>query len=165
VTVATALRRAHAVLGRCPHRPQREAVAGRRLEADGFTILAPRIRAKRQIISLFPHYLFVRIETVWRLVDRTPGVEPAKCPDSEIDRIRSQMDADGVVRLPKPPSASSRAKPAFKPGAKVLIAAGPFKGRTGIYAGMSAGDRELVLMNILGAQRPVAVAASLIQAR
>jgi transcriptional antiterminator RfaH len=144
-----------------------------RLEADGFETLAPKIRARRQIAPLFPRYLFVRIETVWRAVDRTPGViglirfgdEPAKCPDAEVESLKSRMDAEGVVRLPKPPTASSRMKPTFKPGAKVVIADGPFKGRLAVYAGMSAFERALVLMNILGAQRQVAVAASLIGAR
>jgi hypothetical protein len=48
------------------------------------------------------------------------------------------------------------------PGATVAIVDGPFRGLEGIYAGMGARERELVLLNVLGAQRPVAVPAHLI---
>jgi transcriptional antiterminator RfaH len=153
--------------------PQREPFAVERLEAGGFEIFAPKIRAKRQIVPLFPAYLFVRIASAWQPVDRTPGViglirfgdEPAKCPDAEIDRIRSHMDADGVVRLPAPPRKPQQAKPAFQPGAKIVITGGPLQGRLAIYAGMTVGQRETVLLTMLGRQTGVAVAAGLIAAR
>jgi transcription antitermination factor NusG len=39
------------------------------------------------------------------------------------------------------------------PGAAVAIAEGPFRGFTGLYAGMTAHERELVLINLLGHKR------------
>jgi transcription antitermination factor NusG len=43
---------------------------------------------------------------------------------------------------------------AFEPGAKVEIVNGPFRGFNGLHTRMSTRDRELVLINILGAFRP-----------
>jgi transcription antitermination factor NusG len=51
------------------------------------------------------------------------------------------------------------------PGAAVAITGGPFAGLNGAYAGMSARERELVLLNILGATRPVEIAAGSVIAR
>ena len=56
-------------------------------------------------------------------------------------------------------------RPGLALGSKVLIADGPLACFDGLYAGMGAHDRQLVLMNILGAQRPVEIAAGLIAAR
>jgi hypothetical protein len=47
-------------------------------------------------------------------------------------------------------------------GAKVKVTAGPFGGMTGLYAGQSTREREVVLLNLLGSQRPVAIAANLV---
>jgi hypothetical protein len=44
----------------------------------------------------------------------------------------------------------------------VSIAAGPFAGFDGIYAGQRAQDRELILLEILGATRPVEIASGLL---
>jgi hypothetical protein len=44
----------------------------------------------------------------------------------------------------------------------VAIDDGPFRGVEAIYAGMSAHDRELVLINLLGRQTPVQISAGLI---
>ena len=135
---------------------RRETFAAERLEASGFEVFAPKTGGRR-ITPLFPGYLFVSIVDRWRAIDRTPGVlslvkfgdAPAKCPDAEIDKIRKQIDADGLVRLPSP------AKPAKRIGAKVLIAAGPLSGSMAIYAGMSARKREMVLLGMLGRQTKV----------
>ena len=45
------------------------------------------------------------------------------------------------------------------------ITGGPFGGMSGLYAGQSTRERELVLLNVLGGQRPVAVAAHLVAAQ
>jgi hypothetical protein len=47
-------------------------------------------------------------------------------------------------------------------GARVRIAAGPFGGMTGLYAGMSAKDRERVLLHVLGGQREIRIASNLV---
>jgi transcription antitermination factor NusG len=48
------------------------------------------------------------------------------------------------------------------PGARVTIAAGALVGFDAIYAGMTASDRELILIEMLGRQTRVEIAAGLI---
>lgn len=45
------------------------------------------------------------------------------------------------------------------------ILAGPFASFDGIHSGMSARAREIVLINVLGAQRQVAVASHMVALR
>jgi transcription antitermination factor NusG len=44
----------------------------------------------------------------------------------------------------------------------VKITAGPFGGMAGLYAGQSTRERELILLNLLGRQTPVTIAANLV---
>ena len=82
------------------------------------------------------------------------GLTPAKVLDEEIAKLIARSDPDGIVRLAaRSPERAMR--PGLALGSKVLIADEPPACFDGLYAGMGAHDRELVLMNILGAQRPV----------
>lgn len=127
----------------------REPVAARLLEAAGFEIFAPKTKAG----PLFPGYLFVRIVDQWRVVDRTVGVlklvkfgdTPARCPDAEIVRLQGWLDGGGLVRVPAHPPDAIRHKISI--GAKVRIA-----GLSAVYAGMTARERERVLVQLLGRQ-------------
>jgi transcriptional antiterminator RfaH len=149
--------------------PHREAFAAERLRMDhGFEVFLPLIQTKRTSAPLFSSYLFVLIVDRWRTIDRTLGVlslvkfgdAPARCPDAEIASLRAMIDGHGFVRLPEAPPPPLRRKIAI--GAKVRITAGPFGGMSGLYAGQSTKERELVLLNMLGSQRPVAIAANLV---
>ena len=153
--------------------PHHERLAVESVALAGFETFVPRIRVKVgaqwRTTPLFGCYFFVRVVDRWRILERTIGVlnvvkfgaSPARCPDEEIAALLSRADPDGVIRLSaRPPSTSS--KRVLTPGAAVTIADGPFRGLTGIYAGMSASERELVLINILGASRPVEIAARLV---
>ena len=148
--------------------PKREAFAAERLEAGGFETFLPRIQTKRATQPLFASYFFIRIVEQWRAINSTFGVLclvrvgdcPARCPDHEIDRLKAMIDGHGYIHLPEAPAAPARRTIAI--GAKVKITAGPFGGMSGLYAGQSTRERELVLLNVLGGQRPVAIAAGLI---
>ena len=70
------------------------------------------------------------------------------------------MTVGGYVRLPEAPSVPVRRQIAI--GAKVRITAGPFGGMSGLYAGMSTRERELVLLTMLGGPRKIAISAGLI---
>jgi transcription antitermination factor NusG len=139
----------------------------------GFEIFTPKIRtrvnARWRTSPLFGCYFFVRIVDQWRALERTIGVLsvvksaglPARCPDEEIATLMARSDADGIIRLSflTPQSVVRRA---FEPGARVTIADGPFRGFKGLHTGMSTRDREMVLINILGATRPVEISAGLV---
>jgi transcriptional antiterminator RfaH len=152
--------------------PSHERLAWESVGQAGFETFIPRIRvkvgARWRTTPLFGSYFFVRIIDRWRILERTIGVlnvvkfraAPAKAPDVEIAKLIERSDADGIIRLaPRPAASLSSPARLFTPGARVEIAAGPFRGFEGIYAGMTAHERELVLINILGAPRPVEVAA------
>jgi transcriptional antiterminator RfaH len=149
--------------------PQREAFAAERLEEGGYEVFLPRVKTKRASEPLF-HNVFVKIIDQWRAVDRTLGVlrlvrfgeQPARCPDTEIAALRSRIDSTGFVRLPAKPSKLRRVIPA---GSAIRIVGGPFEGVPAIYAGQSHGERELILIAMLGGQRRVAVASHLIAPR
>jgi transcriptional antiterminator RfaH len=145
--------------------PQREAFAAERLMAAGFETFAPRTKANGRAEPLFRGYIFVRIEGRWRAIDYTHGVlklvrfgeQPARCPDLEVARLQPQTDQNGFVHLPdRPPMAPRRKIPA---GVRVKITAGPFAGMGALCAGMTAGERVLVLLSVLGGPRPVAIPA------
>jgi transcription antitermination factor NusG len=133
----------------------------------GFEVFLPLIQTKLAFAPLFSSYFFVRIVDRWRAINSTFGVLclvrvgdcPARCPDAEIDALKA-MTVGGFVRLPEARGAPVGRKIAI--GAKVMVTGGPFGGMSGLYAGQTTRERELVLLNLLGGQRPVAIAANLI---
>jgi transcription antitermination factor NusG len=148
--------------------PKREAFAAERLRMDGgFEVFLPLVQTKRASQPLFSGYFFCRIVDRWRSINSTFGVLclvrigdcPARCPDREIEALKA-MVVGGFVRLPEAPPPPVRRQIAV--GARVRIASGLFGGMSGLSAGQSTRERELVLLNVLGGQRPVAIAANLV---
>jgi transcription antitermination factor NusG len=133
---------------------RRETFAAERLEVAGFEVFAPKAKAGRDVMALFPGYVFVRVIDQWQAIDRTIGVLklvkfgelPARCPDVEIDKLVGRLDADGLVRLPARPLEGARAKLSI--GAQVRIA-----GMNAVYVGMGVKERQRVLIYLLG--RPI----------
>jgi transcription antitermination factor NusG len=133
----------------------------------GFEVFLPLVQTKRASQPLFSGYFFCRIVDRWRSINSTFGVLclvrigdcPARCPDREIEALKA-MVVGGFVRLPEAPPPPVRRQIAV--GARVRIASGFFGGMSGLYAGQSTRERELVLLNVLGGQRPVAIAANLV---
>jgi transcriptional antiterminator RfaH len=153
--------------------PHHDRLAAECVAQAGFEVFVPKMRVKVgsqwRTTPLFAGYLFARIVDQWRVLERTLGVltvvkvgaTPSRCPDSEIAALIERADSDGIIRLgARPPAPPPRR--ILAPGAPVAIADGPFRGLSGVYQGMSARARELVLLNVLGASRPVEIAAELI---
>jgi transcriptional antiterminator RfaH len=149
--------------------PKREAFAAERLRMDhGFEVFLPLVQTKRASAPLFAGYFFCRIVDRWRAINSTFGVLclvrvgdcPSKMPDAEIEALKAMIDGRGYITLPEAPAAPAGRKIAI--GAKVRITAGPFGGMSGLYAGQSTRERELVLLNVLGGQRPVSIAGGLV---
>ena len=134
----------------------------------GFEVFLPLVQTKRASQPLFSGYFFCRIVDRWRSINSTFGVLclvrvgdcPARCPDHEIDSLKAMIDGHGFVRLPEGRGIPVRRKIAI--GARVKVTAGPFGGMSGLYAGQSTRERELILLNLLGRQTPVTIAASLV---
>jgi transcriptional antiterminator RfaH len=152
---------------------QREALAKSCLVQAGFEVLLPQVRTRTRVAPLFANYLFVALGEGgigWHQVRRTIGVlrmiafgdRPARVPDREIANLRSRMTDGGLVTLPPPPHLIKRR---FAKGERVRIVAGPFAGLGAIHTGMSAHAREVILLQLLGAQRQVAIDHALIAPR
>ena len=133
-----------------------------RREVETFLPLAERWsrwkdRRKKVAFPLFPGYCFVAIELQWHTAGRAPGMVrivldggvPARVPDSVIAEIRAR-ERNGLVELPK--------RETFHVGDQVWILQGPFAGHLGLYAGMRAHERVLVLLALLGGQQRVELA-------
>jgi transcription antitermination factor NusG len=154
--------------------PHHDRLAAECVAQAGFEVFVPKMRVKVgsqwRTTPLFAGYLFARIVDQWRVLERTLGVlsvvkvgtTPSRCPDSEIAALLERADSDGIIRLGARPPAPPRR--VLTPGAPVAIADGPFRALTAIYAGQSARERELILLNVLGASRPVEIAAGQIAA-
>jgi transcription antitermination factor NusG len=83
------------------------------------------------------------------------AVRPARIADQIIDDLRKR-ERNGWIEL------SQRSE--VKPGDQVRILQGPFAGHLGLYAGMRAHERVLVLLALLGGQQRVELAKDAIEA-
>ena len=132
----------------------RETTAITNLEREGFTVYAPKIkqvdRGRLRIVPLFQGYVFVRIGEFWSPVVKTVGIVrllrqgevPAKLEDEFVIALQ-RRERDGFVRLPKTP-------PRLNKGDTVRVMRGTFAGHLAVYDGMTAKERELVLLEFLG---------------
>lgn len=128
---------------------QRERTAARFLQQAGVETYLPVLRARERLVPLFPRYVFVRIELGWSQIDNTVGIvqvlrsgdQPARLKDEVVAGIRRQ-ERDGVVHLPKPRG--------LHVGDRVRIVRGNFADHIGLHDGMSAHQRQFVLLELLG---------------
>ena len=111
-----------------------------------------------------------RIVEQWRPISSCFGVLclvrvgdcPSKMPDAEIERLKAMVDAHGFVRLPDLPSKPRRH--VYKRNERVTIIGGPFQGVQALHSGLSAAEKEFLLLKLLGATRRVAVPSSMVAA-
>ena len=136
----------------------REDAVAERIERIGYAVLAPRakfeINGKMRISAIFPGYIFAEVRSSWYDIKNQPGVtriimageQPARVPNVEIEAIMHRIGRNGLVKLADAPKASS----AIPDGASVKILTGAFCGLNAIYKGMSASERQIVLLDLLG---------------
>jgi transcriptional antiterminator RfaH len=155
-------------------KPAAEAVAQANLDRQGFEVYFPRLqqptlrraRWKDAIVALFPRYLFLRLNEGQQAlgpVRSTTGVASvvrfganyAVVPDQVIRELRARADPEsGFHKL------SSRLP--FRRGTAVRIAVGPFSGLEGLFEREAGEDRVVVLLNILGRDAAVRLAAGFV---
>ena len=134
-----------------------ENIVADRLERIGFRTLTPRARfsvnGKMRVAAVFPGYFFSEIETRWYDIRWCAGVlrlimsgeQPAKLPDTDIEKIMRETGHNGLLKLPKTQQIAT-----ISEGDAVKILTGSFQGLSALYVGMSPRDRELVLLDLLG---------------
>ncbi len=147
--------------------PQRERFAAERVEALGYPVFLPMIATKHGGAPLWRGYFFARITSSWRPISTCFGVLclvrvgncPSKMPDAEIERLKA-MVVGGYVQLPDLPSKLS--PHVYKRNERVAITGGPFQGVKALHSGLSAAEKEFLLLKLLGATRRVAVPSSMV---
>lgn len=148
-------------------RPRQEAVAELNLQRQNFTCYLPRFtRSKRvrghwQSVTepLFPGYIFVNLDLTQGHIAplfSTKGIKTLvrfglqyqPFPDAGIDYLRQQEARQARIDETELP---------FREGDTVRILDGPLAGLQGVYQCTRGQDRVLVLIHILGAEKPVEV--------
>ena len=141
--------------------PRGEDRAAGHLLRQGFDIYLPRYARKRRharkvdtvAAPLFPGYLFIRLDlnsAPWRSIDGTRGVirivrrgdQPAPLPDGIVENLRQHEDESG---LHTPASLM-----VLVPGTRLRIVGGAFDEYVGVFERMSADERVVLLLNLLG---------------
>jgi len=150
--------------------PRLELWARTNLWERGLEVYLPqyrkRVRHARQIREVvapyFPRYLFVqadpeigdrrRIDSakgvigMVRFGDRTPPV-----PEAVMRELRGRAGEDGLIR--------TESGPAFKAGDKVRLIGGALADQVGVFETSTDAQRVIVLLELLGRQTRVRIAA------
>jgi transcriptional antiterminator RfaH len=153
-------------------KPQQEEYAELNLRLRGIATFLPKIvlpksaKRKKQVVALFPHYLFVRCEIIsneYGAIVWCPGVKrlvsfsgtPAIVDNSIMEFLMAQTGADGLI--------ASRCN--VEVGQKVSIDGGPFDGLVGIIQQPpNAQGRVKVLLQLLNRETNVDVPVQFISA-
>jgi transcriptional antiterminator RfaH len=153
-------------------RPNCSNIAERNLKRQGFQTFLPTVDSTRRVKDkfvhtlrpLFPGYVFVGFSFGaghWRAVNSTYGVtrlvsfgqEPSPVPLDIVSQLISRCDASGKLLPPK----------LLKPGDQVCLTSGPFANFVAQVEKIAPDRRVWVLMELMGGQARVAVAADQLQ--
>jgi transcriptional antiterminator RfaH len=137
----------------------RERTAVRFLTLAGYETYCPWLGTKRNVVPLFPGYLFVLVAdrgwwaARWSIAVRsivgTHIGEPAHVPDAVITGLRAR-ERNGLIVLPQ--------KPGLQRGDQVRITRGPMADRLAIYDSLKGSERVAVLLAMLGSVQRVELA-------
>jgi len=156
-------------------KPLAERSAQTNLERQGYCTYLPQVKPPRlcrrrrepRVAALFPRYLFVRLavgEQSLQPIHSTIGVSNivrfgARCAivlDEVIEELRSRADPATGIHTLQPSARLAR-------GTRVRVNAGPFSGINGIFERADGEGRVTILLTLLGEERPLQVAAELIE--
>jgi transcriptional antiterminator RfaH len=148
-------------------RPRQEHIALRNLENQGYMAYLPYLWLNRRHRGqwqwhqevLFPGYLFICVDTA------SQNVAPVRSTLGVIGLVRfgdHLVSIDkGIIQHLKAQEAiqatQSPVSPLFKPGDRLTITGGPMAGISAVFHMEKSTDRVMVLVNILGGTKPVAV--------
>lgn len=130
-------------------KPRREQLALLNLQRQGFVCYLPCMREAKNVVPVFPRYLFVFIMEQWQAILHTFGIsnvlrngeQPAALGADFIESLKMR-ERNGLIVFDK--------KPKWRQGARVRVQYGHLAGRTGIYVSMGPRQRVIVLLDALG---------------
>jgi transcription elongation factor/antiterminator RfaH len=145
-------------------KPQKEESAQFHLQLKGVQVFFPRLflprslRVRKQLVPLFPNYLFVRVilPDQFNAVTWTPGVKrfvsfndvPLPLEPEIVDYLAARATPDGIIM----------AQPNLTVGQEVRISGGPFDGLAGIIQQPpNSRGRVKILMRLLSRRMNVEV--------
>ncbi len=147
-------------------RPNADQIARRNLQRQGFLTFQPmeqrtiarRGKLSEQLRPFFTGYLFVAYpasSAPWSLVNSTYGVSrlvrfgerPAPVPESVMTDLLDACDQRGVICV----------APALSIGERVEVVRGPLSNFVGRVHRLTADQRAIILLDIIGKQTRVAV--------
>jgi len=156
-------------------RPHGEARAADHLRRQDFETFFPVFTKQRRharrvetvLAPLFPRYLFVALDMAtdrWRSINGTVGVDHLVCDGGGpmpveaniVETLVSEADDRGRVR----PAALQ----VFRAGDRLRVVDGPMLDQTGSFEQLTADERVILLMNVLGRDVRVTVPLSAIDA-
>lgn len=149
-------------------KPNCAGIAQKNLQRQGFETFLPLEEGTRQKNGkfvtakrpLFPGYIFVAFDVargLWRRVNSTQGVtrlvsfgkEPAAVPCELVSQLMHRCDEQGALLPPEQ----------LEPGEQVTLVSGPFANFIAKVEKIAPDRRVWVLMDLMGSQTRVAVAA------
>jgi transcriptional antiterminator RfaH len=155
-------------------KPNCHHIATRNLERQGYESFLPlseetaRVAGKfvTRVRPLFPGYVFIALDPSaggWRTINSTYGVTRIVCvgnapravPDDLVRALKQRCDESGKLLPPRE----------FKPGDKVSLVQGPFADFVATVESITPDRRIWVLLEVLGAERRVAVSQAALRCR
>jgi len=152
-----------------------EAKAAANLRRQHFEVYLPRYaktrrharREERITVPLFPRYLFVCLDLDhhrWRSINGTLGIErlichgerPAPVPTGVIENLKHQEQPNGLL--------APASLVLLEQGSRVRLVDGLFAERIGIYEHMTADQRIVLLLNLLGREVRLTVSLEAVDA-
>ncbi|MCK9469768.1 MAG: transcription/translation regulatory transformer protein RfaH [Porticoccaceae bacterium] len=149
-------------------KPRQEELAKKNLQDQSFEIYLPYITLRKRKQGkwqqvrevLFPGYLFIHVDTADQSiapVRSTPGVSGMVRFGTQLLPINDDLIAHIQRQERLLTDSADSAVSSFQPGDKLTILDGPFAGLTAAFSMARSSDRVMVLINILGGQKAVAV--------
>ncbi len=142
-------------------KPGQENKAAFNLRRQGYGVYLPKYtclrrharKTERVERPIFSGYLFVAVDAGrqgWHCINSTLGVarlvaaadKPVAVPHAVIQALRDREGEDGCVRL--------EPQRHLKSGDKVRVTEGAFESFLGLYEGLTASERAIVLIDFLG---------------
>jgi len=138
-------------------KPQQESIATENLSNQGFEVFFPKAVIKNKTVSLFPRYLFIRLD------DKTQNWTPIRSTRGVANFVRFGLSfavvPNQIIRMIKIQQQQTIEKMidicSHQKGDSVEIQSGAFKGQQAIFQNYNSNDRVTVLLKLIGQHQEI----------